>query len=94
MAFASILLVRGIIAGRLALSRADCVQSLARIRDAKQQWAFVNHKATNALPDWNDLIPFLTGNRIPVCPQGGTYTIGRVDELPKCSIGGPGHDLH
>jgi len=27
---------------------------------------------------------------MPVCPGGGTYTIGPVGELPQCSI--PGHN--
>lgn len=25
---------------------------------------------------------------LPVCPEGGVYTIGSIDEKPKCSISG------
>jgi len=31
------------------------------------------------------------GNAIPVCPQGGTYTLGAIGEDPTCSQ--PGNSL-
>jgi hypothetical protein len=71
------------------------------IEMCKQNWANVNNKKIDDIPTWDDLKPELEGyairykwtNGIPVCPDGGTYTIGRVGEPPKCSIGGPDHSL-
>ena len=47
-------------------------------------------EATNDAPTWDDLrpyFPYTWSNSIPVCPDGGVYTIGRLGENPKCSIG-------
>ena len=78
--------------------RPPCHDILIQISLAKSEWADENNKTTNDTPTWNDLrsyfSPTLTNNpRLwtnggPFCPSGGTYTIGRVDESPKCSIGG------
>jgi hypothetical protein len=68
-----------------------CINNLRQIGGAKQQWALENHKTTNDVPLWDDVRPYL---RIGIaCPQGGTYTLGRVDEPPRCSIGAPLHTL-
>jgi len=68
-----------------------CINNLRQIDGAKQQWTLENHKTTNDAPVWEDVRPYL---RIEIsCPQGGTYTLGRVDEPPRCSIGGPSHTL-
>jgi hypothetical protein len=63
-----------------------CVNSLRQLDGAKQQWELENHKSTNDVPTMGDLQPYLV--RPLVCPQGGTYTPGRVGELPRCSVGG------
>src|SRR5271155_1445996 len=74
-----------------------CVNNLRVIDAAKNQWALQYDKTTNDTPTWNDLLPFVsrsgTTNGIPVCPAGGTYTIGRVGVPPTCSIGGRYHSL-
>ena len=50
----------------------------------------------NRDPTWTDISPYLMlgsensrsqTNGRPICPTGGTYTIGRLDEPPKCSMG-------
>lgn len=39
-----------------------------------------------------DIEGYLGGNqRMPRCPLGGTYTLGRITDAPTCSI--PGHDI-
>jgi hypothetical protein len=84
---------------RARASISPCVWNLMLIQAAKEDWAGRNNNLTNATPNWNDLkIDFYghkinMSNGIPVCPQGGTYTIGRVGEPPTCSIGGPRHSL-
>ena len=70
----------------------SCINHLQTIHGAKQQWTLEHHKTTNDVPTWDDLIG--TGRylqEMPVCPQGGTYTLGRLDQRPRCSI--PEHTL-
>ncbi len=66
-----------------------CVNNLRQLDGAKQLWALENRKTTNDTPTVSALAPFL--NRTLVCPQGGTYTPGRVNQPPTCSLGGPSH---
>jgi hypothetical protein len=75
---------------------APCINNLRIIVSAKSEWAFENGKTTNDVPTWNDLRPYLPetwSNGIPVCPDGGRYTIGRIGRPPTCSIGGRNHTL-
>ena len=64
-----------------------CISSLRVIDAAEKEWALEYHKTTNDMPTWDDLRPYCWSNRIPVCPDGGTYTLGRVGQLPVCSLG-------
>jgi hypothetical protein len=60
----------------------------------KELWADREAKTTNDVASWDDLRSFFPGewsNSIPICPVGGRYKIGRVGELPTCSIARPGH---
>ena len=79
-----------------------CRENLIQLQHSKQIWKLDNKKTELDIPTWDDLRPLLEGfshprhglkNGKPVCPLGGTYTLGRVGEAPKCSIGGDGHDL-
>jgi hypothetical protein len=80
---------------------APCVNRLAVISGCKAQWALEHQKTTNDVPTWEDIRPYLPNkwtnsdwtNGQPRCPDGGTYTLGRVGEPPTCSIGGPRHSL-
>ncbi|SPE59898.1 exported hypothetical protein [Verrucomicrobia bacterium] len=76
-----------------------CINGLRMIDSAKQMWALEHHPiSSNVVPTWEDIGPYV---RLPApkdlkwlhCPSGGTYTIGRVADLPTCSYGGPGHTL-
>jgi hypothetical protein len=76
-----------------------CINNLRQLDGIKQQWALENHKTTNDIPTWETIRLYLPqweqeGRRIgPLCPQGGTYSLGRVGDRPTCSIGGPDHTL-
>lgn len=72
-----------------------CLNNLRQIEGAKQQWALENGVSTNAYPSWKDIGPYIGSgtNVILRCPDGGTYTLGRVDEPPRCSTGLPWHKL-
>ena len=71
-----------------------CINNLRMIDGAKGQWALENHKQNSDTPTEKDLAPYMgrgPAGEFPVCPQGGTYIIGRIDEKPRCTI--PGHVL-
>jgi hypothetical protein len=73
-----------------------CEDNLWQIRACKQLWVGNYGKTSNDIPTWDDLRPFFPvewSNHIPVCPSGGTYTIGPVGQNPTCSIGGKGHSI-
>ena len=71
--------------------RNACINNLRQINAAKQQWALEKGMPATAMPSQDDLKPYLGRNRFPVCPQGGHYTVGAVNEQAACSI--PGHSL-
>jgi len=61
-----------------------CINNLRRIDGATQKWAIANHKDTNAIPTWNDVLPYL---KQPLkCPSGGTYTLGSPVGMPTCTV--------
>jgi hypothetical protein len=69
-----------------------CINNLRIIDAAKQQWALEKGKKDGDVPTQDDLLPYLGRNgQFPRCPQGGTYTINAIGELPTCSI--PTHRL-
>ena len=71
-----------------------CINNLRQIDGAKQTWALENHAASNAIPTWENVQPYLgrgPQGEIPKCPQGGHYTLGAVNVVPTCSV--PGHTL-
>ena len=71
---------------RRMLSRQSCYGNLKQIDGSKYAWMEENHKTTNDVPGWNDLVGTTLYMRdAPVCPHGGVYTIGRVCELASCS---------
>jgi len=80
-----------------AQEREHCIDNLLFINTGKVIWASKT-KQFNGTPTWADLLPFVIRgtNTQPltqplVCPSGGIYTIGSLDEKPQCSI--PGHSL-
>src|SRR5215467_7604630 len=60
-----------------------CVNNLRQLDGAKQQWVLENRRSKGDVVTWEDITPYLK-NRL-VCSRGGTYIIGRVGELPRCS---------
>jgi hypothetical protein len=66
-----------------------CQINLKQIELAKQMWA--SDTGTNGSPGWEDLRPYLLRlgytNGQPICPEGGTYSFGAMNEVPHCSLG-------
>ena len=68
-----------------------CINNLRMIDAAKEQWALENNKAAGQAVDAKDIVDYLKGGQIPVCPQGGTYKLNPIGNNPECNI--PGHAL-
>ena len=69
-----------------------CVNNLRLFEAVKQQWAQQNGKQPTDTPTLEDLRPYFKPNGVlPVCPDGGVYTPGAMNEKPTCNI--PGHAL-
>jgi glucan phosphoethanolaminetransferase (alkaline phosphatase superfamily) len=89
-----VLLIPSFISAHSTSSTNACINNLRIIDAAKEQWALENNKSTNDTPVWNDIQPYLgrsSTNKILQCPDGGIYTIGKIGQLPTCSI--EGHSL-
>ena len=68
-----------------------CMNNLRIFEGAKDQWALENKKGVGDTVSAQDIQPYLKNNALPVCPQGGVYTLNAVGALPTCSL--PGHVL-
>ena len=72
-----------------------CINNLRLIDACKQEWG-VEHGRTNGPVSWEDIAPYLArlGEKPESirCPGGGTYTLGKIEELPTCTI--PKHSLN
>lgn len=68
--------------------RRTCHEGLIALDNAKLAWAVANHKTPEDTPlSLSDLEPYLTDPATPTtCLSGGTYRLGVVKELPRCSI--------
>jgi hypothetical protein len=76
-----------LVRSRVTTAKMPCIAGLNMIDAAKRQWAFSRKKTTNDAPTWDDLRPYFVGARLPLeCHDGGVYAIGRIGELPSCSI--------
>ena len=63
----------------------SCATYLGIIDSAKKHWAEQHGAGLNDTPTEDDLQPYFR-HGMPKCRGGGTYTIGKVGELPQCSI--------
>jgi prepilin-type N-terminal cleavage/methylation domain-containing protein len=66
-----------------------CITVLRNIDGAKEQWALTtNAGPSSPAPPMATLIPYLKVS--PVCPSGGSYSIGGLGVTPIClTSGGP-----
>jgi hypothetical protein len=90
-----VILSAGIVAfvrARNTSAVSSCINNLRHLDAAKQQWAVDNSKSTNDLPTWEVISSYLR-HGVPICPQGGKYTLEGINNAPRCSLGGPSHTL-
>jgi hypothetical protein len=67
-----------------------CINNLRQINAAKDEWALENGKTNGTVCTASDITPYMkldAYRNFPKCPSGGTYTIGKISELPTCSLG-------
>lgn len=62
-----------------------CANHLRSIDKVKKRWAEEHGAGLNDTPTLDDLEPYFRHGML-TCPEGGAYTIGKVSELPQCSI--------
>ena len=68
-----------------------CINNLRQMEAAKEQWALEKNKNTGDAVVESEVLKYLKGNKLPVCPQGGKYTMHAVGQNCECSI--PGHKM-
>jgi outer membrane lipoprotein-sorting protein len=71
--------------------RNACINNLRQIDGAKNEFALEKGKAIGTPVTEADIKPYIkldANGNLPKCPAGGKYTIGKVGELPTCSIAG------
>lgn len=73
------------------VKRNTCIANLTRLDGAVRQWALERQKKTNDLVLPAELLGYLKGSQMPVCPSQGIYRFGRVVDAPTCSV--KGHTL-
>jgi hypothetical protein len=73
--------------GRTGASFESCIAKLKQIDGAKATWALEHDKRYQDVPKWSDLIGETNYiRRMPICPRGGTYTLGAVGEPVRCTV--------
>lgn len=65
-----------------------CIYNLRQIDGAKAQWALEKQKKTGDDADLSEVARYSKGGKLPICPKGGKYHIGKVGELVTCTIAG------
>ena len=71
-------------AAAASMDATTCAQNLQILDQCKRTWAESGHKTADDTPTMADLTTFV--RHMPKCPGNGTYTLGKVGELPTCSI--------
>jgi prepilin-type N-terminal cleavage/methylation domain-containing protein len=75
-----------------------CINNLREIDAVTQQWALEEKKSSTspAIGNETEIYGYLKGNKVPVCPASGNYTlaatVGTVSG-PTCSKSSLGHVL-
>ena len=71
----------------------SCVNNLRLIDAAAQQYLLETGAATVAFTDTQTYLGRATGGNLPVCPNGGTYTVAAATKA-ACSLGANGGFPH
>jgi len=76
---------------RATSSNAPCLDYLAEIDSAVNQWALEHDKHAGDPVTLDEIKPYIIKidrqGIFPVCPNGGTYSVTVVGAAPTCSLG-------
>jgi hypothetical protein len=67
-----------------------CVNNLRQLDAAKEQWALAEGVSDGEVNEAGAL-EYIKGGEMPVCPQGGVYTLNPLGTDPECSVHGSLH---
>lgn len=71
-----------------------CISNLRAIKHAKEKWGFDKKKQPADIPTYNDIKEYLAkSTQLSICPIGGKYTLGALNEDPTCEYAAQGHEL-
>lgn len=70
---------------------AACINNLRQLDAGKEQWAMAEGKNDGDAPDVEGVCEYIKGNAMPICPQGGVYSLNAIGVDPTCSS--PRHSL-
>jgi hypothetical protein len=69
-------------------ARATCIKNLEQIASAKARWGEDNAAESGLPVTMANLVDYLPGHTVPVCPTGGHYSVNRTGAVPVCSVEG------
>jgi prepilin-type N-terminal cleavage/methylation domain-containing protein len=78
---------------RAKAQRVACIANLRQIDGAKQLWVLEQKKTEGTRVRRADILPYLRGQRMPVCPARGIYSVRPVGIDPTCTRALIGHAL-
>ena len=66
----------------------QCLVNMRKIERAMRLWELDKNKLFDANVTMADILPYLKGELIPVCPSDGKYNVTRLKDPPTCTIAG------
>jgi competence protein ComGC len=78
--------IPNMIHARETAQQKSCVETLRRVRNAKEEFFIENHLPATHTPTLNELVgPDQYLKTTPQCPSGGAYSLGSGTEEPTCN---------
>ncbi len=72
----------------LAFQPSACQRHLYLLDHATTKWALATGQTTTKYPTAKDLVTYLPGRSLPVCPDGASYAFGTLALATACPIHG------
>lgn len=63
-----------------------CINNLRLISAAKEQAALENGYSESFVPTEAQILPYIKGSTMPLCPGNGVYTLNAINLPPTCSL--------